>query len=131
MCSRSFLCENKKTRNFVMETINRKGHENFGMYILNWFLLTQQSRYIQSCIKNGTQIYIVTREIIHITRYSLEFQNEKVARYTSDRQIHFYNRIDESTTETRNFIPTINRNGLKTNQTILQPKVTSKVVIFL
>ena len=36
--------------------------------------------------------------------------------------------IDENTTETRDFIMTIKRNGLETNQTILQPKVTVEVM---
>ena len=47
------------------------------------------------------------------------------------RQIHFYNRIDKNTTKTRLFITSINQNRLKTNQTISQPKVPVKVMIFL
>ena len=80
------------------------------------------------------RIGVETRKIRHITRYTSDPRNAKVARYASDPEavgFIFYNRIDKNTIETRNFITTINQNGLETNQTILRPKVTVEVVRFV
>ena len=84
-------------------------------------------------MKAGTQIYVVTRKIRHITRYTSDPDNAKIARYASVPEaveFIFYNCIDENTIETRNFITTIKRNRLETNLTILRPKVTVEVVRF-
>ena len=96
--------------------------------------LTQQSSAIKGCIKKGTRIGFETRERRYITRYTLDLHNAKIARYALDPKavgFIFYNRIDENTTETLNFITAINQNGLETNQMILRPTVSVEVVRFL
>ena len=65
--------------------------------------------------------------IIHRTTKIISQQNGN----SQNCQIHFYNRIDENTTKIRNFITTINQNGLETNQTILRPNVPVKVLKLL
>ena len=64
-------------------------------------------------LSGTTSIYIygVTKEKRHITRYTLDPHNAKVAGYALDTEaikFIFYNNIDENTTKTRNFITTIN-----------------------
>ena len=96
--------------------------------------LTQQSTAIKGFIKKGNahwhwNNWKTTYHKIHF-RTPITRKSQDTLR-TPNLLIHFYYCIDKNITETRNFITKINQKWLKTNQTILQTKVTVEVVIYL
>ena len=112
--------ERRHITRYTLDPVMQKSQDTLRTLKTSNSFYQQLSRVV---LKKGTCIGVETKERRHITRYNLDPRNAKVARYILDPEavkFIFYNRIEENTIKTHNFIIKIKRdqpNDLVTSDT--------------